>query len=95
MDRTVYAFAAGRELTARVRLVPVKWSAAPSSAASKTVAPRSPVPGYLASWEIIDAALPKPLIHFGRRLIGDNRALTDVDHDARGEYERAIRPRSP
>ena len=50
------------------------------------------VPGYLANWDLINAALPAPLIGLGRRLIGDNRALTSVDHVARSDYETAIRP---
>jgi hypothetical protein len=52
------------------------------------------VPGYLAVWALLDAAVPEPLIRLGRRLIGDNRALTAVDHDARRDYERAIQPRN-
>jgi hypothetical protein len=49
------------------------------------------VPGYLAGWDLIDAALPAPLMGLGRRLIRDHRALTSVDHVARSDYEAAIR----
>jgi hypothetical protein len=52
------------------------------------------VPGYLAVWDLLDVAVPELLMRLGRRLIGDNRALTVVDHDARRDYERAIQRRS-
>ena len=52
------------------------------------------VPGYLAGWDLFNAALPAPLMGLGRRLIGDRRALTSIDHVARGDYETAIRRRT-
>lgn len=48
------------------------------------------VPGYLAGWDLLNAAVPEPIMRLGRRLIGDRRALTSVDHEARGAYEEAI-----
>jgi NAD(P)-dependent dehydrogenase (short-subunit alcohol dehydrogenase family) len=49
------------------------------------------VPGYLAGWDLLDAAVPGPLMRLGRRFIGDRRALTAVDHTVRGEYDRAVK----
>jgi NADP-dependent 3-hydroxy acid dehydrogenase YdfG len=50
------------------------------------------VPGYLAGWDLIDAAVPEPVMRLARRLVGDNRALTSIDCATRSEYETAIRP---
>ncbi|TSE02024.1 SDR family oxidoreductase [Skermania sp. ID1734] len=48
------------------------------------------VPGYLAGWDLVNAAVPERLMRLGRKLIGDRRALTSIDHSVRGAYERAI-----
>ncbi|HEX8865383.1 MAG TPA: SDR family oxidoreductase [Lentzea sp.] len=49
-----------------------------------------PVPGYLAAWDLIDAAVPERVLRLGRRLIGGRRALTHVDREARRAYDEAI-----
>lgn len=49
------------------------------------------VPRYLAGWDLLNATVPERLMRLGRKLIGDRRALTSVDHDVRGAYEQAIR----
>lgn len=49
-----------------------------------------PVPGYLASWDLIAALTPEPLMRWGRRLIGDDRALTQVDRAGRSAYEQRV-----
>ncbi|RMI35217.1 SDR family oxidoreductase [Nocardia stercoris] len=49
-----------------------------------------PVPGYLAGWDLLQAVTPETLMRLGRRILGDRRALTQVDHDVRGAYEQAI-----
>jgi short-subunit dehydrogenase len=48
------------------------------------------VPRYLAGWDVLNAAVPEPVMRLGRKLIGDRRALTSVEHDVRAEYEQAI-----
>jgi len=48
------------------------------------------VPGYLAGWDLLNAAVPERLMHLGRKLIGDRRALTSVEHDVRAAYEQTI-----
>jgi len=49
-----------------------------------------PVPRYLAGWDVLDALTPAPVMRLGRRLLGDRRALTSVDHAARAEYEQRL-----
>jgi hypothetical protein len=49
-----------------------------------------PVPGYLAGWDLLDAVTPEPLMRLGRWLIGDTRALTELDPAARAAYEDRI-----
>jgi len=49
-----------------------------------------PVPGYLAAWDLIAALTPEPLMRWGRRLIGDDRALTQVDRAGRSAYEQRV-----
>jgi NADP-dependent 3-hydroxy acid dehydrogenase YdfG len=49
------------------------------------------VPRYLAGWDVLNAAVPEPLMRLGRELIGDRRALTSVEHDVREAYEQTIR----
>ena len=48
------------------------------------------VPRYLSGWDFVNATVPEPVMRFGRRLIGDRRALTSVQHDVRAEYETTI-----
>ncbi len=48
------------------------------------------VPRYLAAWELLNAATPNAVMSLARRVIRDRRALTSVEHDVRGAYERAI-----
>lgn len=52
--------------------------------------PEVTVPRYLAGWDLVDAAVPEPVMRLGRRLIGDRRALTSVQHDVRAAYDEAI-----
>lgn len=49
-----------------------------------------PVPGWLAGWDRLDAALPAPVQRLGRRLVGDRRGLTSVDDSARRAYKDTI-----
>jgi hypothetical protein len=49
-----------------------------------------PVPGYLAGWDVVSALVPEPVLRFGRRIVGDRRALTSIDHATRDGYQRAI-----
>jgi NADP-dependent 3-hydroxy acid dehydrogenase YdfG len=49
------------------------------------------VPRYLAGWDLLNAAVPEPVMRLGRKLIGDRRALTSVEHDVRTAYEESIR----
>jgi short-subunit dehydrogenase len=49
------------------------------------------VPRYLAGWDLLNAAVPEPLMRLSRKLIGDRRALTSVEHDVRDAYEQTIR----
>lgn len=48
------------------------------------------VPRYLAGWDLVNAAVPEPAMRLGRKLIGDRRALTSVQHDVRAAYEETI-----
>jgi short-subunit dehydrogenase len=48
------------------------------------------VPRYLAAWDLLNAAVPEPLMRLGRKLIGDRRGLTSVERDVRAAYEQAI-----
>ena len=48
------------------------------------------VPRYLAAWELLNAATPNAVMSLARRVIRDRRALTSVEHDVRGAYERVI-----
>jgi NAD(P)-dependent dehydrogenase (short-subunit alcohol dehydrogenase family) len=49
-----------------------------------------PVPGFLRGWDLLSAIVPERLMSFGRRMIGDNRALTSVDPAKRGAYEQRV-----
>jgi short-subunit dehydrogenase len=48
------------------------------------------VPRFLAGWDAFEALTPGPVLRLGRRMLGDRRALTSVDHDARAAYEKRI-----
>ena len=48
------------------------------------------VPRYLAGWDLLNAAVPEPVMRLGRKLIGDRRALTSVNTT----YARPMRSRS-
>ena len=48
------------------------------------------VPRYLAGWELLNAATPNAVMRSGSQGDWDRRALTSVEHDVRGAYERAI-----
>lgn len=49
------------------------------------------VPGYLAGWDLLDALVPERLMRLGRRVLGDRRALTSIDHTVRDAYDDTIR----
>jgi NADP-dependent 3-hydroxy acid dehydrogenase YdfG len=49
-----------------------------------------PVPGYIGAWDLLEAALPERVLSFGRRLLGERRALTSIDDAARRPYEERI-----
>jgi len=53
-----------------------------------------PVPAFLAGWDILAAVTPEPVMRAGRRLLGDDRALTSVDHLARAAYEQRVADQS-
>src|SRR5437879_9822280 len=48
------------------------------------------VPRYLAAWDLINATVPESLMRLGRKLIGDRRALTSIEHDVRAAYDEAV-----
>ena len=48
------------------------------------------VPRYLAGWDLLSAATPDALLSVARRVIRDRRALTSIEHDVRGDYEKSI-----
>jgi len=50
----------------------------------------TPVPGYLAGWDLLAAVVPEPVMRLSRRAVGDRRALTSVDHATRAAYDDAI-----
>jgi NADP-dependent 3-hydroxy acid dehydrogenase YdfG len=49
------------------------------------------VPRYLTGWDLLNAAVPERVMRLGRKMIGDRRALTSVEHDVRDAYEESIR----
>ena len=49
-----------------------------------------PVPGFLGAWDLLDAIVPERLMAFGRSLIGERRALTSIDHQARDGYATRV-----
>lgn len=48
------------------------------------------VPRYLAGFDLLNALTPESVMSLARKVIRDRRALTSVEHDVRGDYERAI-----
>ena len=48
------------------------------------------VPRYLAAWDLVNAVVPEPVMGLARKVIGDRRALTSVEHDVRAAYEEAV-----
>jgi hypothetical protein len=50
----------------------------------------TPVPGYLAGWDLLAALVPERLMNLGRRLVHDDRALTSVDAAGRASYEERV-----
>ena len=56
----------------------------------KTRKAEIPVPGFLAGWDILAAVTPEPVMRAGRRLLGDTRALTSVDHHTRAAYAHRV-----
>jgi NADP-dependent 3-hydroxy acid dehydrogenase YdfG len=50
----------------------------------------TPVPGYLAGWDLLAAVVPEPVMRLSRRAVGDRRTLTSVDHAGRAAYDDAI-----
>ncbi|MFE0024676.1 SDR family oxidoreductase [Amycolatopsis sp. NPDC059021] len=49
-----------------------------------------PVPRYVGGWDLLDALTPERVMSFARSLIGDNRALTSLDPEARSDYTRRV-----
>ncbi|GAA4553999.1 SDR family oxidoreductase [Amycolatopsis samaneae] len=49
-----------------------------------------PVPRYLGGWDLLDALTPERVMSFARTLVGDNRALTSLDPEARADYTRRV-----
>jgi NADP-dependent 3-hydroxy acid dehydrogenase YdfG len=48
------------------------------------------VPRYIGVWDLVEAIAPERVLSLGRRLLGERRALTSVDAEARDGYERRI-----
>jgi short-subunit dehydrogenase len=53
-----------------------------------------PVPGYLAGWDLVEAAVPERILSIGMRVLDGRRGLDKVDHAVRDQYERTIREQS-
>jgi hypothetical protein len=49
-----------------------------------------PVPGFVGVWDLIEAIAPEPVMSFGRKLLGERRALTEIDPVVRKDYEGRI-----
>ncbi|MFD9963604.1 SDR family oxidoreductase [Amycolatopsis sp. NPDC058986] len=49
-----------------------------------------PVPRYVGGWDLLAALTPERVMSFVRSLIGDNRALTSLDPEARDDYTRRV-----
>ena len=48
------------------------------------------VPRWVGGWDLLSALTPEPLMSWARRLIGDDRALAELDPDARATYVRRL-----
>ncbi|MGW4527946.1 SDR family oxidoreductase [Amycolatopsis sp. NPDC004378] len=48
------------------------------------------VPRWLAGWDLLAALTPEPLMTFARGLIGDDRALKELDPAGRAAYVRRV-----
>jgi NADP-dependent 3-hydroxy acid dehydrogenase YdfG len=49
----------------------------------------TPVPGFLAGWDLLAAVVPEPLMDLGRRLARDDRGLA-ADPAGRASYEERV-----
>ena len=49
------------------------------------------VPRWLGAYDVIEAALPSAVMGAARRLLGDRRALDEIDADERAAYEQRAR----
>lgn len=49
-----------------------------------------PVPGYLGGWSVLEALVPARVLDVGRALIGERRALTSIDPEARRAYVERV-----
>ncbi|WP_329065326.1 SDR family oxidoreductase [Amycolatopsis sp. NBC_01480] len=49
-----------------------------------------PVPRYVGGWDLLAALTPEPLMALARTLIGDDRALTSLDPEARSAYTTRV-----
>jgi NADP-dependent 3-hydroxy acid dehydrogenase YdfG len=49
------------------------------------------VPRWLGAYDVVEAALPSPLMGVARRLLGDRRALEGIDAEQRAAYEHRAR----
>ncbi len=50
----------------------------------------TPVPGYLAGWDLVNALVPEQVMALLRAYLGDTRALTSVDPNRRREYSERL-----
>ncbi|WP_370966917.1 SDR family oxidoreductase [Amycolatopsis sp. cg9] len=48
------------------------------------------VPRWLAGWDLLAALTPEPVMRWARALIGDDRALTELDAEGRAAYATRI-----
>ncbi|MEU0532852.1 SDR family oxidoreductase [Amycolatopsis tolypomycina] len=53
------------------------------------------VPRWLAGWDLLAAVTPEPLMAWARGLIGDDRALTELDPEARAAYVNRVATQLP
>lgn len=52
----------------------------------KTRRAETPVPRWLAGWDLLAALTPEPVMAWARGLIGDDRALKELDPEGRAGY---------
>ena len=48
------------------------------------------VPRFVGGWDLLDAVTPERVMTFARGLIGDDRALTALDPEARADYTHRV-----